>query len=107
LSQAHAARKPLPARTGPEMPRPPPKTEDSGIDMRGDGDGEEEEDYLQLEPSSSPLIGSNVAPRPEPTPGVNPSVKGRRMSMLPVPSHSKFKTGIDSVIGQRTNRTQG
>jgi hypothetical protein len=38
---------------------------------------------------------------------VSPSTspKGRRISMLPIPSHSKFTSGIDSVLGERTNRS--
>jgi hypothetical protein len=103
LSQVQTGRKLLPPRTSSEIPRLPPKTEDSGIDMHSD-DYDDEED-LQLELSSSPLMRSKMAPRSETTTGVNTSAKARRVSMLPVPSHSKFKTGIDSVLGERTNRT--
>jgi hypothetical protein len=103
LSQVHTVRKPLATRTSSEMPRSPPKTEDSGIDMHSD-DYDDEED-LQLELSSSPLVRPKMAPRPETTTGLSTSTKGRRISMLPIPSHSKVKTVIDSVLGERTNRT--
>ena len=103
LGQVRTATKVGLVRTCSEMPRSPPKTEDSGIDMHSD-DFDEEED-LQLEPSSSPLIRPKLASRPETTTGVSRSAKGRRISMLPVPSHSKFNTGIDSVLTERSNRT--
>lgn len=102
LGHAQTARKPFPARTSSGMPRSPPKTEDSGIDMHSD---DYEEEDLQLEPRSSPLVRPKMAPRPETTSAVNTGAKVRRMSMLPVPSHSKFKTGLESVPGERTNRT--
>jgi hypothetical protein len=104
LSQVHTGRKSLPARTSSAVPRSPIKIEDSGIDMRSDD--YEEEDELGLEPSSSPLVRPKMAQRPHTTTAVSPStsVKGRRTSMLPVPSHSKFTSGIDSVLGERTNR---
>jgi hypothetical protein len=105
LSQVHTGRKSLPARTSSAVPRSPIKIEDSGIDMRSDD--YEEEDELGLEPSSSPLIRPKMAQRPHTTTAASPStsVKGRRISMLPVPSHSKFTSGIDSVLGERTNRS--
>ena len=104
LGQAHSARKPLPARTSSEMPGSPPKTEDSGIDMHSDDYDEDGED-LGLELSSSPLARPKMAPRPQTTTAVGTSVKGKRVSLLPVPSYAKVKNGIDSVLGERTNRT--
>ena len=102
LSQAHSARIPFPTRTSSEMPRSPPKTEDSGIDMHSDDYDEDEED-LGLGLSSSPLARPKMTPRSQTTTAVSTSTKGKRASLLPVPSHSKFKTGIDSVLGERTN----
>ena len=103
LSQMHTVRKPLPARTSSEILRSPPKTEDSGIDMHSD-DYDDEEECPGPELSLSPLVRPKMAPRPETTTGVSTSAKGKRVSMLPIPSHSKFKTGIDSVLGERTKR---
>ena len=105
LSHVHTATRPLANRISSEMPRSTPKSEDSGMDMHSDDYDEDEEEELDPEPSSSPLTRPKLAPRPETTTGLSMAAHGKRGSMLPVPSHLKYKTGIDSVLGERTNRT--
>ena len=104
LGQSYTAGKSsIPQRTTSDLPRSPPKTDDSGIDMHHDEFDEDEEDEndVDTELGSSPLARSKMAQRPDTHHGTPPSAKAnKRVSMLPVPARGA-SSGRGSVLGNR------